>query len=104
MATVSAVVEQSTRRAREAEHARAEVDRAETVARTNELRGAILSAVSHDLRTPLDSIKTAALEELPEAPTRVAFDVPESLPLLHVDPVLAERVLANITSNALSLL
>lgn len=164
-ATVSVVVEQSQRKEREAKRARLEADEAEALARTNELRAAILSAVSHDLRTPLASIKTAAttllvdtsavrshaeqkllrtvdrsvdrldsivrnlldvsrvragaiqvqpvdisvaevvtalLEELPEAPGRVVLDLPDTLPLIHVDAALVERVLVNIVSNALS--
>jgi two-component system sensor histidine kinase KdpD len=43
-----------------------EVNQAVTVARTNELRSALLQAVSHDLRTPLASIRAAATSLLSE--------------------------------------
>lgn len=59
-AIVSFIVERSERRALAIEQARADANAAQALARTNELRGAILSAVSHDLRTPLASIKTAS--------------------------------------------
>lgn len=39
---------------------RAEAGRAQILAEANELRGALLQAVSHDLRTPLASIKASA--------------------------------------------
>jgi two-component system sensor histidine kinase KdpD len=42
------------------------VNQAVTVARTNELRSALLQAVSHDLRTPLASIRAAATSLLSE--------------------------------------
>ncbi len=148
----------------ERERLNAEAAQAEALAGADELRSALLAAVSHDLRTPLASIKAASssllsaqLEFGPEE-TRIllqtidhesdrlsslvenlldmsriqsgaiesaAADVPvgavveaamaslgtraadvdvqlpDSLPRLHVDAVLLERVLANLIDNAL---
>jgi two-component system sensor histidine kinase KdpD len=145
---------------------RLQVERAqaESLMRSDELRSALLAAVSHDLRTPLASIKAAASSLLsqqlsfgPEetdvllrtideesdrlsilvenlldmsriqsgtmelADTTVAVGeviaaaidslgpradgvtttVPDSLPGIHTDPVLLERVVANLIDNAL---
>ena len=44
----------------EASRLRSEAERLETLGRTNSLRSALLQAVSHDLRTPLASIKASA--------------------------------------------
>jgi two-component system sensor histidine kinase KdpD len=142
-----------------------QVDRIAEQQAANELRRAILDAVSHDLRTPLSSIKAAVtglrepgsdlsaqvtdeslalieeeadrlnalvgnlldmsriqagavtlacspvgLDEI--VPRAVAslhrrdgpltVDVPESLPRVHADPVLLERVVANVIDNALA--
>ena len=137
---------------------------ATALAKANELRTALLAAVSHDLRTPLASIKTAAtsllsddvsfdpvatrdlletiddeadrlnrlvsnlldmsrlqtgalivqaravgleevvgstIAELPSA-ALLDIDVPDNLPSVDVDPVLLERALVNIVSNALA--
>src|SRR6185436_4820660 len=40
-------------------HLRKEANRAEVLRRTDELRNALLSSVSHDLRTPLAAIKAS---------------------------------------------
>jgi two-component system sensor histidine kinase KdpD len=142
----------------------AEAASAAALAKANELRTALLAAVSHDLRTPLASIKASAtsllsddvtwdptavqdllktidaetdrlnslvgnlldmsrlqtgslpisarpvgLEEVVAGavsslgPTNVAVetDVPETLPLVHVDPALLERAVANLVENAI---
>ncbi|MBV8386316.1 MAG: sensor histidine kinase KdpD [Acidimicrobiia bacterium] len=142
----------------------AEAATAAALAKANELRTALLAAVSHDLRTPLASIKASAtsllsedvnwdpaavhdllttidieadrlnslvgnlldmsrlqtgslpisarpvgLEEvvagavssLTTSETAVESDVPETLPLVHVDPALLERAVANLVENAL---
>jgi two-component system sensor histidine kinase KdpD len=48
------------------ERLRAGADQADSLARANELRSALLAAVSHDLRTPLASIKAASSSLLSE--------------------------------------
>ena len=148
----------------ERERLNAEAAQAEALAAADELRSALLAAVSHDLRTPLASIKAASSsllsEQLEFGPdeTRILLQtidhesdrlsslvenlldmsrvqagavestaadvpvgavveaavaslgsradgvdvlVPDSLPRLHVDAVLLERVLANLVDNAL---
>jgi two-component system sensor histidine kinase KdpD len=148
----------------ESRRLQAEAAGAATLAQGNELRTALLAAVSHDLRTPLASIKAAAtsllsedvsfeptatrdlletiddeadrlnrlvgnlldmsriqtgalvvqaravgleevvgsaIAELPSAP-QIDVDVPDSLPPVEVDPVLLERALVNIVSNAIA--
>ncbi len=160
-AVVALYVTVADRRAAESAEVRAE---AAGLDRTNELRTALLNAVSHDLRTPLASIKASvsslragdvawsdaeeadflaaieddtdrlnqlvgnlldmsrlqtgtieltrravALEEvvanavdsLGAIAAHVIVDVPEDLPLAHVDPGLLERAVANIVANAL---
>ncbi len=76
-----------------------------------ELRSALLSAVGHDLRTPLVSIKAAAgslcdpdlrLSDADRDETdRVRIDLPDDLPEVLADPGLLERVVANLVDNAL---
>jgi two-component system sensor histidine kinase KdpD len=142
-----------------------DIEDARLLTETEQLRSALLSSVSHDLRTPLVSIlgsatTLATVENLTEASRRelintildeserlnrfvqnlldmtrlgygalepkrewsdlreiagramkqfgktlekreVVFDIPPSLPLIHVDPVLMEQVLANVLDNAL---
>ncbi len=142
-----------------------DIEDARLLTETEQLRSALLSSVSHDLRTPLVSIlgsatTLATVENLTEAsrkelintildeserlnrfvqnlldmtrlgygalePKRewsdlreiagramkqfgktlekreVVFDIPPSFPLIHVDPVLMEQVLANVLDNAL---
>jgi two-component system sensor histidine kinase KdpD len=142
---------------------RTQAAQAEALAAANRMRTALLAAVSHDLRTPLASIKAsvsslrqtdveysaddqAALLETVEVSTdrldalianlldmsrvqtgalqpylqptgvdevaplalrnvaggaSVRLDVPDGLPLVHTDPGLLERVLANLVGNAL---
>jgi two-component system, OmpR family, sensor histidine kinase KdpD len=142
----------------------AEAASAAALAKANELRTALLAAVSHDLRTPLASIKASAtsllsddvswepaavrdllrtidaesdrlnslvgnlldmsrlqtgslpisarpvgLEEivagavssLGASDVPVETDVPETLPLVQVDPALLERAVANLVENAI---
>jgi two-component system sensor histidine kinase KdpD len=149
----------------ESRRLQAEAANAAALAQANELRTALLAAVSHDLRTPLASIKTAAtsllsddvsfeptatralletiddesdrlnrlvgnlldmsrlqtgalvvqaravgLEEVvgsaiselgPGPAPAIDVDVPDDLPLIDADPVLLERALVNIVSNAI---
>jgi K+-sensing histidine kinase KdpD len=49
----------------------------------------------------LDEVVAAALLSIPRATDRVQVDVPEDLPLVHADPGLLERILANLVDNAL---
>lgn len=49
----------------------------------------------------LEDVVPDALEELGPASLRVALDLPESLPEVLADPALLERVVANLTANAL---
>jgi two-component system sensor histidine kinase KdpD len=137
---------------------------ADQLAAANELRSALLAAVSHDLRTPLASVKAsvtsllgdiswsredateflrtidtetdrlnklvgnlldmsrlqtgglnlnfcdvgldgvvaAALASLGDRARAVDMDVPETLPLVRIDPALLERAIANLLDNALT--
>ncbi len=137
---------------------------AATLAATNDVRAGLLTAVSHDLRTPLSAAKAAvsglrsadvewtladraellataeealdrlirlvenlldvsrlhagalqispapaglddvvalALDQLGAAAERVRVRIPDALPEVSVDPALLERVIANLTANAL---
>jgi two-component system, OmpR family, sensor histidine kinase KdpD len=143
----------------------AEAANAALLADANELRNAMLQSVSHDLRTPLASIKASvtslmsrdvefspfdqqdlletideesdrldrvvgnlldmsrlqanvlratcaptavedvvggALSSIGASPLRVVIDIDASVPLVWADPVLLERTLANLLSNALA--
>jgi two-component system, OmpR family, sensor histidine kinase KdpD len=142
----------------------AEAEAARPIAEADRMRTALLTAVSHDLRTPLASAKAAvtslrspdiqwtaedreellatadesldkltrlvgnlldmsrlqagamsvfprpagldeivagALEQLGPRSKDVIVDIPDSLPEVRVDPTILERVIANLTSNAL---
>jgi two-component system sensor histidine kinase KdpD len=57
---VAATIADQLATALECEQLRAEAEQAEILRRTDELRQALLSSVSHDLRTPLASIKASA--------------------------------------------
>ena len=48
----------------------------------------------------LDEIVPAALASLSDGGDRVVVDVPETLPLVDVDPALLERAVANLVDNA----
>lgn len=143
----------------------AEASASAALSQANELRSALLAAVSHDLRTPLASIKassssllsvdvefssederalletidaeadrlndlvgdlldmtriqtgalavrtravgleeivSAALGGVHERGRRLTIDVPDTLPLVDVDPGLLERAVANLIDNALT--
>lgn len=145
----------------EQERLRAQAEQARVLGQADATRTALLAAVSHDLRTPLATIRasvdgltstdldlddadraalvgtleesTARLERLIDnlldlsrlqtgsvrpvlratsldeivpfavegyPPGAVVLDVPEDLPLVHTDPGLLERVVANLVSNA----
>jgi two-component system sensor histidine kinase KdpD len=68
---VAATIADQLATALEREQLRAEAEQAEILRRTDELRQALLSSVSHDLRTPLASIKASAGSLLAE---NVAWD------------------------------
>lgn len=145
----------------EQERLRAQAEQARILGQADATRTALLAAVSHDLRTPLATIRasvdgltstdldlddadraalvgtleesTARLERLIDnlldlsrlqtgsvrpvlratsldeivpfaiegyPPGTVVLDVPDDLPLVHTDPGLLERVVANLVSNA----
>jgi two-component system sensor histidine kinase KdpD len=49
----------------------------------------------------LDEIVSRALDNLDPAGRDVRVDIPESLPEINVDPAILERVIVNLTENAL---
>jgi two-component system, OmpR family, sensor histidine kinase KdpD len=49
----------------------------------------------------LDEIVSRALDNLDPAARGVTVDIPESLPEINVDPAILERVIVNLTENAL---
>ncbi|MBV9093804.1 MAG: sensor histidine kinase KdpD [Streptosporangiaceae bacterium] len=49
----------------------------------------------------VDEIVSRALDSLEPAAREVTVDIPESLPEINVDPAIAERVIVNLTENAL---
>jgi two-component system sensor histidine kinase KdpD len=49
----------------------------------------------------LDEIVSRALDNLEPAARGIAVDIPESLPEISVDPAILERVIVNLTENAL---
>lgn len=76
-----------------------EATRAEVLARSDELKSALLSAVSHDLRTPLAAIKASATSMLQED---IAWTPEDRRDLLQTIDEEADR-LARIVSNLLDL-
>jgi two-component system, OmpR family, sensor histidine kinase KdpD len=49
----------------------------------------------------LDEVVAAALDDLGPASREVVVDIPESLPEVQADPGILERVIVNVTGNAL---
>ncbi len=49
----------------------------------------------------LDEIVSRALDNLDPAAQGITVDIPESLPAVNVDPAILERVIVNLTENAL---
>jgi len=49
----------------------------------------------------LDEIVSRALDNLEPQARRITVDIPESLPEINVDPAILERVIVNLTENAL---
>ncbi len=83
----------------ERDQLRVEASEAETLARGNELRSALLAAVSHDLRTPLASIKTAASSLLSE---QLEFGPEETAVLLRTIDEESDR-LSTVVDNLLDM-
>ncbi len=52
-------------------------------------------------RSGLDEIVSRALDNLDPAARGIAVDIPVSLPEINVDPAILERVIVNLTENAL---
>ncbi len=75
----------------ESDRLHAEVSEADSLARANQLRSALLAAVSHDLRTPLASIKAASSSLLSE---QLDFGPEETAILLHTVDDEADRLSA----------
>ena len=51
--------------------------------------------------TGLDDVVAVALDQLGPASREVIVDIPESLPEVQADPAILERVIVNLTGNAL---
>ena len=83
----------------ESRRLQAEAANTEALAKTNELRAALLAAVSHDLRTPLASIKAAATSLLSDD---VSFDPSATHELLETIDEESDR-LNNLVGNLLDM-
>jgi two-component system sensor histidine kinase KdpD len=81
----------------------AEVDRLDRVVGNlldmSRVQSGSLAAVPRP--TALEDVVTASLDDARAAPGSVTVDVPETLPLVHVDPSLLETAVANVVANAL---
>jgi two-component system sensor histidine kinase KdpD len=75
---------------------RAEAGTAETLSRANELRTALLAAVSHDLRTPLASIKASATSLLQDDVTWPAQDVRSFAAAIDAETDRLNRLVGNL--------
>ena len=75
----------------ESDRLHAEAAEADSLARANQLRSALLAAVSHDLRTPLASIKAASSSLLSD---QLRFGPDETAILLHTIDDEADRLSA----------
>jgi two-component system sensor histidine kinase KdpD len=75
----------------ESDRLHAEAAEADSLARANQLRSALLAAVSHDLRTPLASIKAASSSLLSD---QLEFGPDETAILLHTVDDEADRLSA----------
>ena len=83
----------------ESDRLHAEAAEADSLARANQLRSALLAAVSHDLRTPLASIKAASSSLLSE---QLDFGPDETGILLHTIDDEADR-LSSLVENLLDM-
>jgi two-component system, OmpR family, sensor histidine kinase KdpD len=82
--------------AREQRALRAEADRAASLASANELRTALLQAVSHDLRTPLASIKASVTSLLQDDVAWSADDLHEFLLTIDEETDRLNRLVGNL--------
>jgi two-component system sensor histidine kinase KdpD len=83
----------------ESDRLHAEAEEADSLARANELRSALLAAVSHDLRTPLASIKAASSSLLSD---QLAFGPDETRVLLQTIDAESDR-LNSLVENLLDM-
>jgi two-component system sensor histidine kinase KdpD len=58
------------------------------------------AVIAHAAPVPIDAVVATALLHLPADGVPVEVDVPDDLPLVHVDAGLVERVVANLVTNA----
>ena len=100
---VSALVDQVARRSADAQSARDQAAelaiaaaRAETAAEGDRLRTAILRAVSHDLRTPLSSIKASASSLLQDDIEWSSHDRHEFLTTIEEEADRLDRIVGNL--------
>jgi two-component system sensor histidine kinase KdpD len=94
-ALVSHFVDAAAHRRLEAERARSETRRAQVLAEANELRTALLQAVSHDLRTPLASVKASISSLLQEDVTWSKAETGEFLATISEE---TDRLIALVTN------
>ena len=93
---VSALVDQVARRSADAESARGEAATLEAAAEGDRLRTAILRAVSHDLRTPLASIKASASSLLQQDIEWNEHDKREFLTTIDEEADRLDRIVGNL--------
>ena len=93
---VSALVDQVARRSADAESARGEAATLEAAAEGDKLRTAILRAVSHDLRTPLASIKASASSLLQEDSDGNDHERREFLTTIDEEADRLDRIVGNL--------
>jgi two-component system sensor histidine kinase KdpD len=83
----------------ESERLRAEADESDSLARANQMRSALLAAVSHDLRTPLAAIKAASSSLLSD---QIAFGPTETRILMQTIDDESDR-LSSLVENLLDM-
>jgi two-component system, OmpR family, sensor histidine kinase KdpD len=83
----------------ESDRLRAEADESDSLARANQMRSALLDAVSHDLRTPLAAIKAASSSLLSD---QIAFGPTETRILMQTIDDESDR-LSSLVENLLDM-
>ena len=75
-----------------------QLENSRVVAETEKLRSALLSSVSHDLRSPLAAMIGSAMQRLKHYQPEVKIEVAlaEELPQLYVHPALIEQAISNV--------